>query len=137
LRDDRAQCPAVEGDHRQRSAHSRWSGGRRRPGARRQAFPPDRDWRHFDHTADDRQTRAMSALKILSVASEVFPLIKTGGLADVVGALPAALARESVEVRTLLPGYPAILTKLVNAQPAHAYDDLFGGPARVLAGSAA
>ena len=79
----------------------------------------------------------MSALKVLSVASEVFPLIKTGGLADVVGALPAALARESVEVRTLLPGYPAILTKLVNAQPAHAYDDLFGGPARVLAGSAA
>jgi starch synthase len=79
----------------------------------------------------------MSALKVLSVASEVFPLIKTGGLADVVGALPAALARESVEVRTLVPGYPAILTKLVNAQPAHAYDDLFGGPARVLAGAAA
>jgi starch synthase len=51
--------------------------------------------------------------------------------------LPAALARESVEVRTLVPGYPAILTKLVNAQPAHAYDDLFGGPARILAGAAA
>jgi starch synthase len=78
----------------------------------------------------------MSALKVLSVASEVFPLIKTGGLADVVGALPAALARESVEVRTLVPGYPAILAKLVNAQAAHAYDDLFGGPARILAGAA-
>jgi starch synthase len=79
----------------------------------------------------------MSALKVLSVASEVFPLIKTGGLADVVGALPAALARESVEVRTLVPGYPAILAKLVNAQAAHVYDDLFGGPVRVLAGAAA
>jgi len=79
----------------------------------------------------------MSELKILSVASEVFPLIKTGGLADVVGALPAALARESVTVRTLVPGYPAVLAKLTDAQPAHAYDDLFGGPARILAGVAA
>ena len=31
-------------------------------------------------------------IEVLSVASEVFPLIKTGGLADVAGALPAALA---------------------------------------------
>jgi starch synthase len=79
----------------------------------------------------------MSELKVLSVASEVFPLIKTGGLADVVGALPGALAHENVEIRTLVPGYPGVMAKLVGAQPAHAYDDLFGGPARVLAGSAA
>jgi starch synthase len=78
----------------------------------------------------------MSGLKVLSVASEIFPLVKTGGLADVVGALPAALAREGVEIRTVVPAYPAILAKLANAQPAHAYDDLFGGPARVLAGKA-
>lgn len=79
----------------------------------------------------------MSALKVLSVASEIFPLIKTGGLADVVGALPAALARENVEIRTLVPGYPGITAKLERAQPTHTYDDLFGGPARVLAGAAA
>jgi starch synthase len=79
----------------------------------------------------------MSELKVLSVASEVFPLIKTGGLADVVGALPAALAREGVEIRTVVPAYPAVLAKLANAQPTHIYDDLFGGPARVLAGKAA
>jgi len=79
----------------------------------------------------------MSALKVLSVASEVFPLIKTGGLADVAGALPAALAREDVEIRTLVPGYPAVMAKLVDAQPAHAYDDLFGGPARIFGGKAA
>jgi starch synthase len=79
----------------------------------------------------------MSALKVLSVASEVFPLIKTGGLADVVGALPAALARENAEIRTLIPGYPAVMAKLAGAQPTHAYDDLFGGPAQVLAGAAA
>src|SRR5271155_4164929 len=79
----------------------------------------------------------MSGLKVLSVASEVFPLIKTGGLADVAGALPAALAREDVEIRTLVPGYPAVMAKLVDAQQAHAYDDLFGGPARIVGGKAA
>ena len=51
-------------------------------------------------------------LKVLSVASEIFPLVKTGGLADVVGALPAALAGEGVAVRTLVPGYPAVLEEL-------------------------
>jgi starch synthase len=79
----------------------------------------------------------MSGLKVLSVASEVFPLVKTGGLADVVGALPAALAREGVEIRTLVPGYPAVMAKLADEQPAHGYDDLFGGPAQILAGQAA
>jgi starch synthase len=79
----------------------------------------------------------MSGLRVLSVASEIFPLAKTGGLADVVGALPAALAREGVEIRTVIPGYPGVLAKLANAEPAHEYADLFGGPARVLAGVAA
>jgi starch synthase len=76
-------------------------------------------------------------MKVLSVASEVFPLVKTGGLADVAGALPAALAREGVEVRTLLPGYPAVLRDLDGAEIVHAEEDLHGGPARVLAGQAA
>jgi starch synthase len=79
----------------------------------------------------------MSELKALSVASEIFPLIKTGGLADVAGALPGALAREGVEVRTLLPGYPPVLAKLADAETAREYNNLFGGPARVLAGKAA
>ena len=51
-------------------------------------------------------------LRVLSIASEAFPLIKTGGLADVAGALPLALPREGVEMRTLLPGYPAVMAKL-------------------------
>ncbi len=51
-------------------------------------------------------------MRILSVASEVYPLVKTGGLADVAGALPPALARRGIEVRTLLPGYPAVMSKL-------------------------
>jgi starch synthase len=78
----------------------------------------------------------MSALAVLAIASEIYPLVKTGGLADVAGALPGALAREDVAARTLTPGYPAILAKLEAGEPAHAYADLFGGPARVLAGKA-
>jgi starch synthase len=79
----------------------------------------------------------MNALRVLSVASECFPLVKTGGLADVVGALPAALAAESVAVRTLLPGYPGVIAKVGKADPLHAFDDLFGGPARILSAHAA
>jgi starch synthase len=44
-------------------------------------------------------------LRVLSVASEAWPFIKTGGLADVVGALPAALADHDVAVTTLIPAY--------------------------------
>ena len=76
-------------------------------------------------------------LRVLSIASEAFPLVKTGGLADVVGALPLALPREGVEMRTLLPGYPSVMAKLEAGEQAHAYPDLMGGPARVLAGRAA
>ena len=47
-------------------------------------------------------------LSVLSVASEAFPLVKTGGLADVVGALPDALAPHDVATTTLIPGYPAV-----------------------------
>ena len=73
-------------------------------------------------------------LRVLSIASEAFPLVKTGGLADVVGALPLALTREGVVMRTLLPGYPAVMAKLEGAEPVHAYPALMGGPARLLAG---
>jgi starch synthase len=48
-------------------------------------------------------------MKILHVAAEVFPLVKTGGLADVVAALPAALAEQGADVRLLLPGLPAVM----------------------------
>ncbi len=72
-------------------------------------------------------------MKILSVASEVFPLIKTGGLADVVGALPVALADHGMHMRTLVPGYPAVMQKLGNVTVAATFDDLLGVPARMLA----
>ena len=47
--------------------------------------------------------------KILFVTSEVFPLIKTGGLADVSGSLPIALKALGHDVRILVPGYPKVL----------------------------
>ena len=68
-------------------------------------------------------------MRVLSVASEFFPLIKTGGLADVAGALPAALAAHQVEMRTLLPGYPAVKQQLAATNVAASFDDLFGGSA--------
>lgn len=71
--------------------------------------------------------------KVLAVASEAFPLVKTGGLADVVGALPAALAHHGVEMRVMLPGYPPVMAALKEAKAVHKYADLFGGPGRVLA----
>ena len=48
-------------------------------------------------------------MKVLHAAAEVFPLVKTGGLADVLGALPEALIAAGADVRLVLPGLPAIL----------------------------
>jgi starch synthase len=75
----------------------------------------------------------MTAVDVLSVASEIYPLVKTGGLADVVGALPKALAAEGVRMRTLIPGYPDVMLALREAAEVHAFGDLPGGPARLLA----
>ena len=76
-------------------------------------------------------------MRVLSVASELYPLIKTGGLADVAGALPGALAPLGVEVRTLVPGYPAVLAALQGAGGAVELGERFGGPARLLAARSA
>ena len=48
------------------------------------------------------------ALKVVIVASEVVPFAKTGGLADVAGALPIALARLGHQVSVIMPRYPTI-----------------------------
>ncbi|MEO9101691.1 MAG: glycogen synthase GlgA [Burkholderiaceae bacterium] len=47
-------------------------------------------------------------MNVLQVSAEIYPLLKTGGLADVTGALPAALTAAGCEVRALLPGFPAV-----------------------------
>lgn len=72
-------------------------------------------------------------IEVLSVASEAYPLVKTGGLGDVVGALPAALAPHDVRVTTMLPGYPALVAATKGAKVVHRWRDLLGVPARLLA----
>ena len=47
-------------------------------------------------------------VRVLSVASEAWPFVKTGGLADVVGALPSALRDHDVDVTTLIPAYAGL-----------------------------
>lgn len=51
-------------------------------------------------------------MKVLFASSEVFPLIKTGGLADVSGSLPNALQGLGVDIQILMPGYSAVLSQL-------------------------
>ncbi|MDI6026578.1 glycogen synthase GlgA [Corticibacterium sp. UT-5YL-CI-8] len=70
-------------------------------------------------------------MQVLAVASEIYPLVKTGGLADVVGALPPALKSHGITVRTLIPGYPVIMKAFRKRKPVHAYADLQGGKAAV------
>jgi starch synthase len=73
------------------------------------------------------------ALQVLSVASEAVPLVKTGGLADVAGALPAAVAPYGVAMTTLMPGYPAVMAAIGKGRTLHRYDNLLGQPARLVA----
>jgi len=56
-------------------------------------------------------------MRVLQVCSELFPLLKTGGLADVCAALPTALATHGCEVRVLLPAFPAIRAGIADAKP--------------------
>lgn len=65
-------------------------------------------------------------MKILMVASEAAPFAKTGGLADVLGSLPAALVRLGDEAGVVLPKYRAAITD--GAEPAYLAMPLWVGP---------
>jgi len=74
-------------------------------------------------------------LRILFVTSEAFPLIKTGGLADVSGSLPAALNEIGADVRLLIPAYPDVLKKLLNQHTVATVANLpFAGSATLISG---
>lgn len=66
-------------------------------------------------------------MKVLSVASECAPFVKTGGLADVVGALPAALAGQGIDMRLILPAYAQARGLPADGQAVHRQADLYGG----------
>jgi starch synthase len=56
-------------------------------------------------------------MKVAFLASEVIPYAKTGGLADVAGALPKFLARRGAEVRVFLPLYREVKAKGLRLEP--------------------
>ena len=61
-----------------------------------------------------RVVKGAGEMRVLYIASEVFPFAKTGGLADVASSLPIALRERGVDVRLLIPGYRQALDR---AQP--------------------
>ncbi|CAN5277503.1 glycogen synthase GlgA [soil metagenome] len=65
-------------------------------------------------------------MKVLHAAAEVYPLVKTGGLADVLGALPEALIEAGADVRLVLPGLPAILAGVERQQVVCEIGAVFG-----------
>jgi starch synthase len=65
-------------------------------------------------------------MRILHVAAEIFPLVKSGGLADVVAALPVALGKRGIDTRVLLPGLPGILDGLLGLRPVLRIGPAFG-----------
>ena len=57
-------------------------------------------------------------MRVLEVASEAVPFAKTGGLADVAGALPEALARQGCDVTLVIPAYREVFSKGLPIEPA-------------------
>ena len=76
-------------------------------------------------------------VRVLAVASEAYPLVKTGGLADVVGALPRALGGEGIDMRTLVPGFRDVMAMLGERSAVRRFPMLHGGPARLLTANVA
>ena len=72
--------------------------------------------------------------RVLSVASECVPLVKTGGLADVVGALPGALAGLGWQMRVLIPAYRRLRDRLAGMEEVWREPGLWGGEGVVYAG---
>ena len=66
-------------------------------------------------------------LRVLQVAAEIYPWIKTGGLGDVIAALPNALARHGTDVRLLLPGYPQLIAAADGMRAVAKLGSAFGG----------
>jgi len=72
-------------------------------------------------------------LRALFASSEIYPLAKTGGLADVSAALPKALVALGVEMQLLLPGYPKAVETAVNKSVELELADFMGaGPIRLI-----
>ena len=71
-------------------------------------------------------------MKLLFAASEAYPLIKTGGLADVAGSLPEVLRGNGVDVRLLLPAYGDLLESIDTPPAVGVALELGGETVRIL-----
>ncbi len=71
-------------------------------------------------------------MNVLLVASECSPFVKTGGLADVIGALPKALNNLGQDVKVLLPAYPALSALTEKGKTELKFASLHGAPARLV-----
>jgi starch synthase len=65
-------------------------------------------------------------IRVLHVATELYPLLKTGGLADVTGALPPAQMQLGTDARVLLPGFPAVVAGVSDLRPIAKLGHCFG-----------
>ncbi|HEU0203315.1 MAG TPA: glycogen synthase GlgA [Burkholderiaceae bacterium] len=70
--------------------------------------------------------RSATAMRVLHAAAEIFPYAKTGGLGDVLGALPKALAHTGIDVRLVLPAYPALREAVPKARKVASIGPSFG-----------
>ena len=75
-------------------------------------------------------------MRVLHVCTEIYPLLKTGGLADVAGALPAAQLRAGCDARVLVPGFPALRGGILDQEPVAELGPAFGAASvRLLRGA--
>src|SRR5665213_2433298 len=135
LRKCRSQCADEQRRDRSWRSNPGRAGRWRRSRTRCEEVPNHSSGDLLDYAADDRQAERMMPLRVLAVASEIYPIIKTGGLADVAGALPIALRAYGIETRTLVPGYPDVMKVLPAVEVLLHWPHFYGGPIRLLSGS--
>ena len=70
-------------------------------------------------------------MRVIYVSTEVYPALKTGGLADVNAALPGALIDAGVDVRLLLPAFPAFVAATTGLAPVVQLDCPIAGAGRI------
>jgi starch synthase len=93
--------------------------------------PNNRRWNRVALSSSTAKGK-YAEMKILSVTSEIYPLIKTGGLADVTGSLPKAMEPLGIKTTSMVPGYPRVMKQLGNATQLMVFEDLLGERATLL-----
>ena len=64
-------------------------------------------------------------MKTLFATSELFPFNKTGGLGDVVAALPKELKQHGIDIRYVIPAFPSVLDKFTELELVYSFENIF------------